>query len=30
MEIITLNSGWIKYLNVKDKKIKIIEESKNG
>ena len=28
MEIIILNSGWIKYLNVKDNKIKIIEESK--
>ena len=29
MAIIIFNSGWIKYLNVKDSTIKIIEESKN-
>ena len=29
MAIIILNSGWIKYLNVKDSTIKIIAESKN-
>ena len=29
MAIIILNSGWMKYVNVKDSTINIIEESKN-